>query len=165
MAKRKQANIITAEPAATQAGADGADDLEILNPDRSTTIAGRKITAREYGFIEGLELAPIYAPFVDDLYAMCSKEGQLPPLPVILTMLGQHRDAIIQLISASADVEVEWIRCLDDAPGMNLLYTWWIACGNFFIRRVQDRIASDRALAAAKAKADAVRAGATSTPS
>lgn len=36
--------------------ATGAEDLSVINPDRTIIIAGRDVVMREYGFFESLEL-------------------------------------------------------------------------------------------------------------
>ncbi|PKM31731.1 MAG: hypothetical protein CVV07_01050 [Gammaproteobacteria bacterium HGW-Gammaproteobacteria-11] len=157
MAKRKPPKVITADPVAVAPAADGADDLAILHPDLSVKIAGRAIVMREYGFIEGLKLNPLYKPFVDDLHDQVVSGG-VPPLNEIVGIMANHTDSIEQLIAAAADVELDWVRGLNDKDGSELLYLWWTVNAPFFMRRVFDRIRADRAVAAA-------RAGATSTPS
>ncbi|MDF5999802.1 hypothetical protein P4050_15915 [Pseudomonas aeruginosa] len=57
--------------------AQGADDLQILHPEREIEVAGRKLTVREYGFVEGLRLRPMIQPLLDDLYAI-SQGAVLP---------------------------------------------------------------------------------------
>lgn len=151
MANKKAPKVIVATPAAGTPASDGADDLGILNPHRSAEIAGRQVTAREYGFIQGLELAPLYTPFVDDLYAQCDPNGEPPDLQQVIAILGKHHKAVEQLIAASADVEVEWIRGLDDFMGMRLLYMWYGANAHFFTRRVYDRRSGEIAVKAARA--------------
>lgn len=146
MAKKKQDRIIKAEPAATPVAAGGADDLNILHPERSVTIAGRSVVMREYGFIEGLKLQPLYQPFVDELHDAVVDTG-VPALSQIIGLMARHTDSIEQLIAIAADVEVEWVAGLGDRDGSNLLYLWWAVNAPFFMRRVFDRIAADRAMA------------------
>jgi len=154
MARKKQADIVAPASAPAEVG---TDDLEVLHPDRSTTIAGRAITMREYGFIEGLKLAPLYKGIVDDISQAVTIERS-PPLEEIVALLAAHADHVEQLIAIAADVEVEWVRGLDDRNGMNLMYLWWIVNAPFFLRRVFDRIKANMVKAA-------VDAGATPTPS
>ncbi|MFU4637262.1 hypothetical protein ACM71F_30855, partial [Pseudomonas aeruginosa] len=47
----------------------GADDLQILHPERTLEVQGRMVTMREYGFVEGLKLRATMQPFLDDLHA------------------------------------------------------------------------------------------------
>ena len=134
------------KPSAT-APAEGADDLTVLHPDRSATIAGRAVTVREYGFIEGLGLRPVAQAFLDDLHASVAG-GTLPELEGILVILGHHHLAIEQLIATAADVEQDWVAHLNQDDGYHLLMLWWAANGPFFVRSVFQRIATERQLAA-----------------
>lgn len=136
----------------------GADDLQVLHPELQATIAGREITVREYGFVEGMRLRPLLQPFLDDLHAIVAG-GSLPPLEHITTLLGTHIDAVIEAVATAADLEVEWLttpaRTQDE--GQHLLMLWWAANGPFYVRSVFSRIAADHAVSR--------HAGATSTPS
>ncbi|HLD65155.1 MAG TPA: DUF6631 family protein [Pseudomonas sp.] len=134
----------------------GADDLEVLHPERSAIIAGRALTVREYGFVEGLGLRALMRPFLDDLHAIVDG-GSLPPLDQVTDMLGQHSDAVVQAIAVAADVEPAWIHTLGQDDGEHLMLLWWTANGPFYVRSVYQRIATARAVASQ-------HAGATSTP-
>lgn len=136
----------------------GADDLQVLHPNRTVEIEGRTVTVREYGFVEGLGLRPMIQPFLDDLYAITKGAG-VPGLEAILGLLGKHNDLVVQLLSISADVEVEWVQALPHRPGKLLLYVWWVTNGPFFVGEVTDRLQQERFVAEVKA-----RAGQTSMP-
>lgn len=155
--KRETSRVIKATPTQQSAPADGADDLEILHPERSTTIAGRAITMREYGFVEGLKLAPLYGAFVDALQVKVLADG-VPPLHEILDLVAAHHETIVELVAIACDSPPDWVRGLNDQDGMNLLYLWWAVDAPFFMRRVFDRIAAAKVV-------EAVRAGAMSTQS
>lgn len=148
MAKRVEKKTPAAEP--------GADDLEILHPERETTIAGRQLVVREYGFIEGLRLMPLINPLVEDLRAHL-EAGQAAGAEDIHTMLGRHADVVVQLMAVAADVEPEWIDSLEQEAGTALMFWWWTVNGPFYMR-----CAIDRARAALAVKAQ--RAGRTSMP-
>lgn len=135
----------------------GADDLAVLHPDRSLSIAGRKITVREYGFIEGLGLRPIAQPFLDHLHAAVST-GQVPELEEVLVILGSHAKAVEHLVACAADVQPDWVAGLNQDDGYHLLMVWWEVNGPFFIRSVFNRIRAERAVRSQ-------HAGATSTQS
>ena len=60
----------------------GADDLQVLHPERSPIIAGRQVTVREYGFIEGLGLRPLAQPFLDELHER-GGDHRVPVLPEV----------------------------------------------------------------------------------
>lgn len=147
-----------AAPAKSVAASDpGADDLQIMHPDLTTTIAGQKITVREYGFVEGLRLRSLAQPLLDALHAKVAV-GRFPELEEIIAILGDNAEAVAQLIAAAADVEVEWLHGLNQREGHQLMLLWWTANGPFYVKNVFDRIMAE----AAAAK---VRAGQTSTPS
>lgn len=134
----------------------GADDLEVLHPNRSPTIAGRAVTVREYGFVEGLELRPLMRPFLDELHAFVAGD-RLPSLDQVTDMLGQHSAAVVHAMAVAADVEPAWINTLDQVDGEHLMFLWWAANGPFYVRSVHQRLATARAVASQ-------HAGATSTP-
>ncbi|HCL2876925.1 TPA: hypothetical protein N1953_001422 [Pseudomonas aeruginosa AC9A] len=123
----------------------GADDLEILHPDRTVEIHGRTVTMREYGFVEGLKLRATMQPFLDDLHAMVVNDRGLPPLDRIIDVLASHHSLVVQLIAQAADVELEWIEELPARPGKNLMFLWWIVNDPFFVGEVMDRISAERA--------------------
>ena len=137
----------------------GADDLQVLHPERTLSIAGYEITVREYGFVEGLGLRPLIQSFLDDLYALVNDRKGLPPLEEIMGVLGKHSDVVAQLMSIAADVELDWIHKLPPRHGNMLLYAWWTVNGPFFVDAVVDRIRGERA---AEAQRKAL-AGPTST--
>lgn len=130
----------------------GADDLQVLHPNRDLEIEGRKITVREYGFVEGLGLRPLMQPLLNDLYDV-TKEGGLPELDAVIGLLGKHHDLVVHLMATAIDVEEEWVRGLPHRPGKLLLYVWWIVNGPFFVGEVTDRIQQERFVALVKARA------------
>jgi hypothetical protein len=136
----------------------GADDLEILHPEREATIAGRRLVVREYGFIEGLRLRPLMQSLLDDLHQLLEQGGDAFTLEAIESVLGTHTDEVIELMAIAADVEPNWVATLNDQDGMHLLHLWWTVNGPFFVRRSIARLQAERVAAASRT------AGATSTP-
>lgn len=131
-----------------------ASDLEILHPDRTLKIAGKEITIREYGFVEGQRLLPIAEPFLSDLASAIA--GSVPPsYRQISALIGKHIDAVVRLAAVSAGVEPEWIESLEPDDGTGLLMVWWAVNGPFYLRSVVQSIVIERALSG----------GATSTQS
>ncbi|SIQ30950.1 DUF6631 family protein [Marinobacterium stanieri] len=139
---------------------DHQDDLEVLNPERELTIQGEVITVREYGFVEGLKIRPIAQPFIESLNQVF-KAGDLSTEAVLMAV-GEHVDAVLQLVAISADVELEWVHQLGDSDGQNLLMTWWGVNGPFFVRALQTRAITE--LMEAQRKANRHSDGPTSTP-
>ena len=131
------------------------DELDVLHPERSMIIAGRAVTVREYGFIEGLRLRPVYKAFADELYAVFVDHA--PEFEAVLDIVARHVDAITELCAVAADVEPDWVRSLSSDDGELLLMLWWGANAGFFIHRLGTRLAVARATAQRSA-------GANSTP-
>lgn len=134
----------------------GADDLEILHPEREVIIVGRQLVVREYGFVEGLRLMPLAEPLIEALRTHL-EDGQPWGVEAVHAMLGRHAEAVVRLMAVAADVEPEWIDSLDQNAGTELMFWWWTVNGPFYMR-----CAVDRAKAALAVKAQ--RAGRTSTP-
>lgn len=132
------------------ASTPGADDLQVLHPNQTVTIAGRTITVREYGFIEGLGLRPLVQPLLDALHESLAA-GQTPDLEHIILTLARNATALRELIAVAADVEPEWIDGLNQSDGHLLLMLWWTANGPFYVRCVFDRLAAQAAEARARA--------------
>ncbi|MCO1335467.1 hypothetical protein MO867_14100 [Microbulbifer sp. OS29] len=140
--------------------AESQDDLEILHPERTLNIAGEKITVREYGFVEGLRLRSLSAPFLKALHQVMSSSQELS-LEAVLDIIADHHEITLQLMAVAIDREVEWLHSLNDTEGNLLMMTWWAVTGPFFLRSVQQRriaeLVADRAQKTAPA-------GETSTP-
>ena len=138
----------------------GEDDLEVLHPERTITIQGEQITAREYGFVEGLRLRPIAAPFLEALHQLMGS-GQGLSLEQVMDAIAAHHEVTLELIAASIDRDVEWLHTLNDRDGYLVLMSWWGACGPFLLRSVQQRRLAE--MVAARVNQKPASAGATST--
>jgi hypothetical protein len=125
----------------------GADDLAVLHPEREIFLAGRRVVIREYGFVEGLRIRTHAQPFLDALYALAGSEGRAPSFTQVESLLADHSECVLSLIARAADVEVEWITGLSDSDGYLLMQEWWLVTSGFFIRRVVQRLATERAVA------------------
>lgn len=151
------AKKVDAPAVGPKAEAEGDQDLAILHPQQSIPIAGRDITVREYGFVEGLQLRRLTQPILDDLFRAVPDAGSPPELEEILNILAGHSEALVELMAIAADVDVCWVAGLNQDDGHVLLMVWWTVIGPFFIRRVFDRKAARRAV-------ENLRGGQTSTP-
>ncbi|MCO1336803.1 hypothetical protein MO867_20970 [Microbulbifer sp. OS29] len=140
--------------------AESQDDLEILHPERTLTIAGEKITVREYGFVEGLRLRPLAAPFLKALHQVMGSGATLS-LEAVLDIIAEHHEIILQLMAVAIDCDENWLHGLNDPDGNLLLMTWWAVTGPFFLRSVQQRRIAE--LVASRAQKP-VPAGEISTP-
>lgn len=138
-----------------------ADDLDILHPERTLTLAGRELTVREYGFVEGLRLRPLMQPLLDDLHQAIAT-GKLPELEQVLVILATHYEASLDLVAVAADVERAWLDKLTQDEGYLLLTVWWSVNGPFFLRSVIQRIAAAAVTRAARAAQASAPDGPTS---
>jgi len=139
----------------------GADDLATLHPERVIEIRGRRVVAREYGFVEGLELTATTKPFLDDLYALIAQDRTAPAFDAVLGVVAQHVELTRRLVAQSVTpfrddprtfgediaATIAWINTLSDEEGDLLFLAWWGANAGFFIRRVL-RLAAAQKVAA-----------------
>lgn len=162
----------TAKPKRAQPNvAAGADDVNVLHPDITLTIAGRTVTIREYRFVNGLSVRAKALPFTRALQAQI-ESGSAVTEDILDVMAAQQelvRELILDAIEGSdaepARAEIEqWIVGLDDEPGELLMLTWWGVCGPFFVRQVARRIGQRIELQKDLLKLRQARDGATSTP-
>lgn len=135
-----------AAPRQQRAASRAERELEILHPEREIAVGGRRLTVREYGFVEGLKLRETAAPFLEALYRLAQAAGSVPTFAEVEAMLVAHDDTVLDLIARAADVDRAFIDALSDEEGYLLMQTWWLVNAGFFIRRVINRLATERAL-------------------
>lgn len=143
-----------APPAAPEQGAAG---LDTLAPDVTTAIAGRDVTFREYGFLEGLAIAERASVLIADMVALCA-DGTMRYARV-RRLFGKHRDVVVPIAAESAGVEPAWVEGLGAADSELFLSTWFTVNSSFFVREVAVDM-RDAALAAARS----VSTGSSSSP-
>lgn len=136
-------------PAAAKTAAP--DPLAILHPEREVFLAGKVVTVREYGFVEGLKMRATAQPFLDALYAFAAQDGHAPTFQEMELLVAEHSDCVLRLVARAADVSPEWIESLTDEDGYRLMQEWWLANAGFFTRRVVQRLATERAVARLRA--------------
>mgnify|MGYP000600243419 CR=1 FL=1 len=73
------AERVKTESRETSAAEKAAEDLTVMFPDSSLTIAGELIIVAEYPFMQWLELKPLHTEFLDELAELVghSEEGIL----------------------------------------------------------------------------------------
>lgn len=145
---------------------EGADDLEILHPEREIEIGGRTVTVREYGGVEGMLLAAAAAPVVHNLAAIthADRNGDLLAYLNLQAIFSKHVDAITGMVAQACDQPRAWVESLGDADLQSLLVTWWAVNGPFFVRRVVQTLqmkATLGELAGAKSTASSPSMGTT----
>jgi hypothetical protein len=120
-------------PAAAEPSS-AAGDLSALQPDLTLAIAGRKVTVREYGFFEGLEVANRAAAFIADMHAQCA-DGSMT-YSKVRRLFGVHQDAVIAIASQAAGVEPEWVRGLSSNDAELFMSTWFAVNSGFFVHEL-----------------------------
>lgn len=146
-----------ARPAASGEDDSPAAELAALAPDVPLEIAGRKFTVREYGVLEGVQIAAEAEAFIDDLVAR-ARAGKFT-YKTVRPVIGKHMDTVVDLVARSTGQEPEWIRGIADRSQMDLLLmTWFGVNAGFFVHEVVGAIQVERMEAAA------ARAGSTSSP-
>lgn len=129
----------------------GENDLQVLHPELTAVIAGRSITMREYGFIEGLKVRALAKPLIATLHAIVSS-GRVPEIDDVQFMLAEHADNVALLIAQAANVEPEWVLKLENQyEGDQLLAMWWGCNGHFFIRKAIDQVRQNLLVSAMRA--------------
>lgn len=125
------------------------NDLAILHPERQQTIAGVAVTMREYGFIEGVQLAEPVRRVVDALGDVAFS-GQLLTPHALRPAFAQHVDDVVTLMAAASDQPEAWVRDLNDVDGQALMLLWWVTNADFFVERVIEAV-TERQIAQASA--------------
>lgn len=128
---------------AAMPGQPAEDELQALHPEQEVTLAGRRITMREYGFVEGLRLRAQQRPFLDALHTLVTRGGSEFTYEAIQDVLAAHHEAVRVMVAQAAGVEPEWVDALSDTEGSDLLLLWWAVNSGFFLRRVFNRIHQD----------------------
>lgn len=114
---------------------DGENDLAILYPERTATIADRVLVMREFSFTESLRHAAPIAALCDAMTAV-ALDGNLHDLDNLRVAFGQQADAVLQLIAVCSDQPLAWVASLDAQSGEDLMLLWWGVNADFFLRRV-----------------------------
>lgn len=128
-------------PAAAEPSS-AADDIAALQPDASLTIAGRRLTIREYGYFEGLKVAHQAAGFIADMHTMCA-DGDLR-FARVRRLFGVHEAVVLAIAAQAADVEPEWVRGLAKADAETFMSTWFAVNVGFFVQEVVVEIKEER---------------------
>ena len=157
------------KPAAAGEQPSPAEVVSALQPDATVTIAGKKITVREYGYFEGARVAHKARAFIADLTAEC--QGKSLRYAIVRRLFGVHEDVVVEIAAQAADVEPAWVRGLKPAESEAFFSTWFAVSASFFVQEVVLEfreavlLASTATKATASSSASAVPALGTSTGS
>jgi hypothetical protein len=136
--KPKGGKVGRAAPA--QSATDGANDMEVLHPERELQLAGQAVVVREYGNVEWLRLLPRAEPLVATI-AQALQADESPTYEQALRTIAEHVDGLLPLIAQAVDRDLAWIDTLEPAEVELLLMTWWGVNAHFFVQRAINRVA------------------------
>ena len=128
------AERVKTESRETSAAEKAAEDLAVMFPDSSLTIAGELIIVAEYPFMQWLELKPLHTEFLDKLAELVghSEEGIL--IDDLMEFFENQFQEIEFLIRQSISREFEFLEKLSDDDMQKLIFTWWRVNQHFFLR-------------------------------
>ncbi len=132
------AERVKPESRESSAAEKAAEELTVIFPDASITIAGEKIIVAEYPFIQWLELKPLHTEFLDELAELVghSEEGLLID-DIMEFFENQFLQHVRVLISASINKPTEFFKPLKSDEVEELTLSWWSVNKHFFLRSVQ----------------------------
>ncbi|WP_157606738.1 DUF6631 family protein [Sedimenticola selenatireducens] len=112
------------------------EELEILIPDRDITLTtGETVTVREFRFYESLKLEPTAMPIIQS-FADIGEDWETIDINRLLSVFSSHAEEFTQLLAASVNREVDWVKGLSDKDGTILSTTFWSVNQSFFVRRL-----------------------------
>lgn len=136
---------------------EGADDLEVLIPERTLVIRGEEVTVRELTLAQTMRLARPIARITEGLLNLVAwdDEAPEPDLDAIAPVLEARWEDFVTLMAAACGRSRDWVAALPDSQGNALTTTWWEVHAPFFtrriVRRALARMGRDQALAATAA--------------
>lgn len=138
---------------------EGANELEVLHPERTVTVAGVDVTVREPTFVEGMRIEAQIQPLLDALVALAGDDGQEVPADFnrYAALFSAHWETWLYFMAVVTGQDRAWLDGLTDHDGRLLSMTVWAVNANFFSRRVVSGLV-------AQMRAGRAQAGARSTP-
>lgn len=113
------------------AKAAGSDDLAVMYPDTTLTLAGRSVVVREYRFDESCDVLAAAVPLIADIADLA--EGESLTWGRVKRRLYAQRRLVLPLAALAGDVECAWLEALPAALGEQYLQAWWAVNGHFFV--------------------------------
>jgi hypothetical protein len=131
MAQRVEANSPE-----TSAAEQAAEDLAVMFPDSSITIAGEAIIVTEYPFLQWLQLKPLHSEFLDDLAELVGHSEEGITTDELMEFFEDQFEHVQALIAASIDRPLAFFKPLKSDEVDTLMLTWWHVNKNFFLKSV-----------------------------
>lgn len=121
------------EPSAAE---QAAEDLTVMFPDSSITIAGEAIVVTEYPFLQWLELKPLHTDFLNELAELVGHSDGGIEIDDLMEFFEDQFQHVQALIAASINRPLEFFKPLKSDEVDSLVLTWWHVNKNFFLKSV-----------------------------
>ncbi|MDH5393953.1 MAG: hypothetical protein OEY11_12260 [Gammaproteobacteria bacterium] len=118
-----------------------ADEGGILFDEQVLLIGGQTVSVKEISFIDGMKVAGLIEPMIDQLAddLLKTSDGGLG-LSLLEKVFADYVDTFKALIVMCSNIEsAEFIDGLGDEDGQQLLLIFWTVNSRFFISRLQRR--------------------------
>lgn len=109
-----------------------------LHPDHTLVIGGEEVQVRAFRFREGLRLQSQIGPFITALAEKMAAADDIS-VDTLTEIFGQYADQTSQLLAVATGKDQDWVDALSDTDGEALLYAFWEANQDFFLRRVMTK--------------------------
>lgn len=117
--------------------AQAAEDLAMIFPESTITIAGETVTIIEYPFISWLQLKAQHKSFLEELAKLVGESAQGLVLDEVLEFFEDHFNEVQYLLAASIEKPVDFFDGLRAAEIDQLMVAWWNVNQHFFLRSIQ----------------------------
>ena len=126
------------KPTATEPSAaeQAAEDLTVMFPDSTVSIAGESITVSEYPFMQWLQLKPAHLPFLEELAELVGHAAEGVVMDDLMEFFENQFQHVQALLAASTNKPEEFFNGLLAHDIELLMMTWWSVNKHFFLRSV-----------------------------
>ena len=126
------------KPTATEPSAaeQAAEDLTVMFPDSTVSIAGESITVSEYPFMQWLQLKPAHLPFLEQLAELVGHAAEGVVMDDLMEFFENQFQHVQALLAASTNKPEEFFNGLLAHDIELLMMTWWSVNKHFFLRSV-----------------------------
>ncbi|MDR1063249.1 MAG: hypothetical protein LBL48_04845 [Azoarcus sp.] len=131
-----------AAAATSSVNAGETDDLAILNPDVTLTLAGEEIVVRELRFGEQLKHGQALSEFANALRPLLSAPEDEDN--AVLDLLSRHWRQMSPIVAQSVGRDTAFVESLKADEGEALMLAWWRVNHGFFLRRFLRRFVALR---------------------
>lgn len=112
------------------------NNLDILFPDKTVTIADKTLTIRELRFGEQLQYTHLLQPITKRFEQVDLNSNPEDEANNVLDILAFEYENVMQLMAICTRQSIQWIKSLTPEQGEDLMLYWWAINSRFFIRRL-----------------------------